>query len=354
MRILILGGTRFIGPPAVRLLIEQGHDVTVFHRGKSDTPLPSGVRHLHGDRKALADFAPTFRDFAPEVVLDMVPLTEKDGQTLHSVFGGVARRMVVISSCDVYRAYDRLRGVSPGPPDASPMTEDAPLREKLFPYRESAKDENDFGYSYDKILMERAAQSHSEHLPATVLRLPMVYGPYDYQRRLLSYLKRMDDQRPTILLSETQANWRGPRGYVEDMGAAIARCVTDHRAAGRIYHVADRDAMTERDWVLRIGQAAGWNGEVIALPAEKLPPHLRSEADYTQDWVLDSARIRAELDYAEITPPDDAMHRTVAYQRETWPETFDPAAFDYAAEDAALLSWRKETPIGNGDRASVV
>jgi nucleoside-diphosphate-sugar epimerase len=43
-------------------------------------------------------------------------------------------------------------------------------------------------------------------LPGTVLRLPTVYGPGDYQHRLFEYLKRMDDGRPAILLGEGVAS----------------------------------------------------------------------------------------------------------------------------------------------------
>jgi nucleoside-diphosphate-sugar epimerase len=53
MRVLILGGTRFIGPPVVRCLVEQGHSVTVFHRGLSTAQLPLGVQSILGDRNNL-------------------------------------------------------------------------------------------------------------------------------------------------------------------------------------------------------------------------------------------------------------------------------------------------------------
>src|SRR5690348_2035788 len=105
MRVLVLGGTLFIGPPAVRRLVANGHEVAVFHRGKSNAPLPDSVQHIHGDRAQLGDFAGDFRRFAPEVVLDMRCLTERDGQTLVELFSGVARRLVAVSSVDVYRAY---------------------------------------------------------------------------------------------------------------------------------------------------------------------------------------------------------------------------------------------------------
>ncbi|HLK60473.1 MAG TPA: NAD-dependent epimerase/dehydratase family protein, partial [Chthonomonadaceae bacterium] len=266
MRILVLGGTLFIGPAAVRRLAASGHEVAVFHRGKSNAPLPDNVQHIHGDRAQMGDFAGDFRRFAPEVVVDMRALTDRDGQMLLELFSGMARRLVAISSVDVYRAYDRLRKADPGPPDPTPLTEDSPLRDRLYPYRDMAKSPEELFYHYDKILMEQAVQSAPDTLPASVLRLPMVYGPGDYQHRLFPYLKRMDDGRPAILLSEGMASWRGERGYVEDMGEAIFLCAVSEQAAGRTYHVAQKQSMTEAEWVERIGAAAGWKGKIVALP----------------------------------------------------------------------------------------
>ena len=93
-----------------------------------------------------------------------------------AIFAGRAGRIVVLSSGDVYRAYGRFVGSEPGPLEPTPLNEDAPLRERLFPYRESAPSTEDLNYWYDKILVERAVLSRSE-LPGTVLRLPKVYGP---------------------------------------------------------------------------------------------------------------------------------------------------------------------------------
>src|SRR5256885_1916637 len=66
---------------------------------------------------------------------------------------------------------------------------------------------------YDKVAVERAVRGDAE-LPATVLRLPMIYGPGDRLHRFFPLIKRMDDGRPAILLAERVAAWRGPRGYV--------------------------------------------------------------------------------------------------------------------------------------------
>src|SRR5205807_973355 len=144
-------------------------------------------------------------------------LVESDAKSLVETFRGVARRVVGLSSGDVYRAYGRLLRQEPGQPDPVPLSESARLRERLYPYREAtpraADDPARWIDDYDKILVERALRSDPE-LPATVLRLPMVHGPGDYQHRLFEFLKRMDDGRPAILVSDAAARWRTSRGYV--------------------------------------------------------------------------------------------------------------------------------------------
>ncbi len=336
MQILILGGTRFIGPTAVHRLVESGHKVTVFHRGQSRAPLPASVHHMLGNRRSLSDFGEAFRRLAPEVVLDMLPVTELDAKSVMRTFKGITRRLVAISSADVYRAYGRLVGTEPGEPDPVPITEDSPLREKLYPFRGKGGVMDD----YDKILVERVVLGDPE-LPGTILRLPMVHGPRDTQHRLFPFLKRMDDRRPAIILDEGLARWRCARSYVEDVGAAIALAVTDDRAAGRVYNVAERGDETTYDWVKRIARVVGWRGEIFVLTKEDAPEHLSWGIETTQDLLLDSNRIREELGFQEPTDPIDALARTIAWDRDHPPEKIDPAQFDYAKETAAVARARR-------------
>src|SRR5262245_19639756 len=135
MRVLVIGGTRFIGPRLVHRLAAAGHDVNVFHRGRTTAALPAGVRALLGDRRRLADHAGEFRRFAPDVVVDMIAVTEADALSVVATFRGVAGRLVAISSGDVYRAYGVFTRLEPGPPEPTPLREDSPLRQVLFPYR---------------------------------------------------------------------------------------------------------------------------------------------------------------------------------------------------------------------------
>src|SRR5437868_14919041 len=111
MRILIIGGTGFIGPSVVHILREQGHDIVLFHRGQTEVDLPPGVQHIHcgyddlprwvGWIRRLPDFVNDFKHFAPDVILYMVPWGERDSRVVMHTFTGIARRIVTISSGDV-------------------------------------------------------------------------------------------------------------------------------------------------------------------------------------------------------------------------------------------------------------
>ena len=92
MRVLVIGGTGFVGVPLVRRLEEAGHELLVFHRGRTEREQghAGGIEHVHGDRKDLASFAGRFGRFAPDVVLDVVPYSEGDARVVGETFRGVA------------------------------------------------------------------------------------------------------------------------------------------------------------------------------------------------------------------------------------------------------------------------
>ncbi|MCZ6631805.1 MAG: NAD-dependent epimerase/dehydratase family protein, partial [bacterium] len=116
MKILVLGGTRFIGAFTVRRLVELGHRVTVFHRGKTNSSILPDVEHVNGDRKNLDTFRDTFKKMSPDVVLDMISFVQSDAQNFMTTFRGITSRAILISSGDVYRAFGIMLGTEQGPP----------------------------------------------------------------------------------------------------------------------------------------------------------------------------------------------------------------------------------------------
>ena len=339
MKILVIGGTKFIGLTVVRQLSQMGHEVTVFHRGKTTVKLPQNVQEILGDRTHITDFKSKFAEISPQVVLDMFPYTENDALMLMKTFKGITQRIVAISSMDVYRAYGVILGrefdVIP-----LPITEDSPLRSSLYPYRnKSEKPLERIDDDYEKILVEKVVMSDPD-LPGTIVRLPMVYGENDPLNRLFPYLQRMDENRQGIVLEESLAGWRGCYGYVENVGYAITLAVTNERASDRIYHVADTQVLSEAERITKVGEVVGWQGKVVTVPPEKLPTDWKLPVNTKQDWFIDSTRIRQELGYSEIISPEEALQRTIDWQRTHPPQEPDkfaaPWLLDYATEDAIL------------------
>ena len=340
MRILVIGGSGFIGPYVVRGLASQGQQVAVFHRGQSKAVLPAGVESIKGDRRVLVDSLAEFRRFSPEVVVDFILSNEKQARVTMDVFRGIAGRVVALSSGDVYRACGVLHGFEPGPLQEVPLTEESELRTQPQPYRREAMERVRKAFpsieeDYDKIPVERVVMSDSE-IAGTVLRLPMVYGPGDPLHRLFPIVKRIDDRRPAILIQADAAEWRGPRGYVENVAAGIALAATSHQARGRIYNLAQPEAFSELEWAQNVGRVAGWEGTVVTVPHSRTPAHLRVPYNSAQHWTMSSARIREELGFVEPVPLDEGLRRTIAWERANPPRNVDAAQFDYAAEDAAL------------------
>jgi nucleoside-diphosphate-sugar epimerase len=338
MRILVIGGSgTFIGARVVDALVALGHDVAVFSRV---SPRRGDLRHIAGDRRRLADHTASLRAAAPDIVVDAILSSAPQVVELQNVFRGMAKRIVALSSMDVYRACGVLHRLEPGDLEPLPLTESSPVRTKLqtYPPAQIAKLQQIFGWldeEYDKIPVERAVLSDAR-LPGTVLRLPMVYGPGDKLHRFLPILKRISDRRPAIILTEELAAWRGTKGYVDEVAAAIAAAAASDRAAGRVYNVGEADALSELEWARLIANATGWHGEFVIVPNDRAPAHLQTPANFAQHWVADTTRLQRELGYRERITRDEAVRRTLEWELANPPAEIESRQFDYAAEDALL------------------
>jgi hypothetical protein len=259
-------------------------------------------------------------------------------------FRGIASRVVGLSSMDVYRAWGVFNNLEPGGLQELPLTEDSDLRTSRNTYPpEVLKRLRTSLYpwvddEYDKIPVEQAVMCDPK-LPGTILRLPMIYGLGDPAHRFHPILKRIDDGRKQIIFADDVAPLRTPRGYVEDVAAAIALAATSPHAAGRIYNICETESFGELDWARKIAACSGWPGDFVVLPHDRTPKHLLLPGNTAQHVVASSERIRKELGYHELLPREEAIRRTIEWERANPPA--DPTAqFDYEAEDEALAQFK--------------
>ncbi|MBY6240891.1 NAD-dependent epimerase/dehydratase family protein [Methylosinus sp. Sm6] len=282
MKALVIGGTRFIGAYVVRRLHDAGVETTVFHRGTSRHPVLPDIEHVCDPSAAypIVSFPERLRrDW--DLVVHMVAMGADDAEAAVETFSGRTRRLIVISSCDVYRAYGRLTGIEPGSPEPVPLTEEAPLRSIFFPFRGMEEQLGAYVRDYDKVLVETAVRSAND-LDWTILRLPKVYGSEE------------NGDLATIYGFAAAPAWRWTHGHVRNVAAAIATAAVDPRARGSIFNVGEETTPSMGERLAR-------------LPARRGPPAEPPSFDYRQALVVDTTKIRAELGYADVVEERSAM-----------------------------------------------
>ena len=173
MRLLVLGGTAFVGRAIVEDAVRTGAEVTLFGRGKTGTGLFPGLARLMGDRDS-GDYA-ALRDGSWDAVVDVSGYVPRHVGQAMDALGDRVGRYLFISSHAVYRR----EGVEPG------STEDTPRR----PPRRDTEMLDEETYGPLKVACEDdvAARYGSR---ATIVRPGKVAGPHDWQDGLTYWVRR--------------------------------------------------------------------------------------------------------------------------------------------------------------------
>jgi 2'-hydroxyisoflavone reductase len=162
-RILILGGTGFIGPHMVRRALAGGHKVTLFNRGRSNADLFPDVETLTGDRDGQLG---ALRDREWDVVIDNSGYVPRHVRDSAQLLAPRVRHYIFVSTGSVYA------------PGQERYDEDSPLLRAPDP---ASEDVNKY-YGELKVLCEEAVRAAYPER-ATILRLHIVAGPGDPTHR---------------------------------------------------------------------------------------------------------------------------------------------------------------------------
>jgi len=330
MRVAVLGGTRFIGRAAVERLAQSGHEVMVVHRGETEPPELANVRHLHVPRTELPGARQQLADFQPDAVLDSIPLTRTDVDLALQALPEQAR-VVVLSSIDVYRAYSSL--MAGRDTDPVPITESSPVRDQRYPYKGQGRGLED----YEKLDVEDAYRARK----ATILRLPMVHGAHDRQRREEFILRRVRNNRHRVPFGS--GTWLTCRCYVGFVADAIQLSLEQPKAVGEVFNIAETQTASMRLWAEQILHVAGFDAELVRVPDDVLPEDLSSTGRVAQHLQADASKARALLGW-QPGDPLAGLRKSVAWHLANPPTEPDPGfdADNRALEHAAKLSTQTE------------
>ena len=256
MKVLVLGGTRFVGPLVVWRLLAARHDVTILNRGLTPDPFGDRVARLRGNRaqpgwsSALAG-AGNF-----DAVVDFTGYVEADVREAANALRGRVGHYVFVSSGQVYLVREKHA---------------SPSRERDFDGPTIAKpadpaDHWDWDYGMGK----RACESFlaASGLPATRLRLPMVAGEGDPKQRVQGYLRRMLDGGPLLVPDGGEAPVR--HVYAGAVARAIVAVLGAKDAIGGAFNLAQDETPTLVELIARIGATVGAKPRLVPVAREKL------------------------------------------------------------------------------------
>jgi nucleoside-diphosphate-sugar epimerase len=249
MRVLVIGGTLFIGRQLVEELVKGGHEVSILHR-RPKHDFGRKVENLMADRNDTNSVRQALSTRRFEVVFDNVydwerGTTAEQVETTVRACGDRLSRYVFLSSVAAYG-------------DGLNHKESDPLAS---------------GYHADSYVRNKAAterllfRMHSQHgLPVVTFRPPFVYGPNNPFYREQFFWDRMRAGRPVVIPGDGHRLMQFV--YVNDLVQAMIRSMDEPRAVGESFNIGDPKPLTQVEVVERLAKAANCDPTVVRTPRD--------------------------------------------------------------------------------------
>ena len=321
MRILIIGGTLFIGKRLVSQLLKLGHEITLLHR-KVKHPFGPEVCNLVADRNDATSIQSALAGLRFDAVYDFAYDWERGTTALQveatakAISGGISR-YIFISSVAAYGS-----GLN--------HVEDDPL----------APDTDANDYVRNKAGSERALfRMHRESgFPAVTMRPPFFYGPENPFYREAFFWDRLRMGRPIIVPGDGAQLMQFV--YVDDLVTACVNALTNPAAVGQAFNVANKQPTTQVDLVHALAKAAGTKADVVHVPRtviERNGGNIGRDPLYFGqylDWfaiTLAVERVKRVL-HVEPTPFATGLHETYQWYLEHGQQRI----LDFSFEDTLI------------------
>lgn len=318
MKVLIIGGTKFIGKAIWEEAKKTGHDIVFFNRGISNTD--HSIPLIKGDVENILDHSKEIQNHKFDVVVHCIAYTEKHAHDINTLFEGSDTRVIVLSSCDCYEAFqglNRLKDLS-----QLPIDENSLLSQKKY-YWNDTEVKGHEKETYDKNLVTEILLKAYEknNLNVTVFRLPFVYGPGDYQfpGRHGPIIQKILRNINFILLSDREQCQIYTYGYVENIASAIIYSFDKKICNGKIYNLGDEKSISKRKWVEMYSRVSRHEINCIILPEELLRKDKSYRNAPPQNLLLDSSKFNIDTGFSNPISMEEAIKKTIQYATE-YPE----------------------------------
>jgi nucleoside-diphosphate-sugar epimerase len=235
MRILIMGGTRFIGVYLTKVLVERGHQVVLFNRGKKPSPI-EGLEQIHGDRTDANQLKEKLSNQSFDAIFDNNGRELSDTQPLVEIFKDRVQYFVYVSSAGVYLKSDQMPHIEGDPVDPNSRHKGKHVTETYL------------------------AESGT---PWTSIRPTYIYGPQNYNDLEAWFFDRIVRNRPIPIPGNGM--FITQFGHIQDLATAMAQVLGNQSAIGQIYNLSGDRYVTFNGLARACATAAGKSVDEIKI-----------------------------------------------------------------------------------------
>ena len=251
MRVLVMGGNRYIGRCLVEELARRGHDITVMN--SHEVSMPPGVRRLHGDRQQPGVLRAVLEPHRDEfdAVFDNTSYALADLEPMVDLFAGRVQHFVFTSSTAVYRRSF-----------VQPVLES-------FRTHDVADPDPRKGYGVNKVQCEQYLRwvRLENGLPATIVRVGHTLGPRSpLVTRDPIFFRRLELGRPVLIPGEGFPFLN--LVHVEDVARLMASLLGNAKVIGQTYNVVGTEVTSIVGAVELMARAVGVQPEIVRVPME--------------------------------------------------------------------------------------
>jgi len=283
MKVLIIGGTRYLGAAIARELLGQGYEVAVLHRGQTPGDLPPEVTHILGDARDRAFVEPQLREGAYDAVIDTI-LRADDLAWYLPLLQACAGQLVHCGSTGVYARADRV---------PSRETDPTPC----------PKEFGGFGSKRDQDLA--LLEFHEKtRFKVCSLRISNVIGAGDvpldiWGARNPAYYQRLAGHEEIWIPNDGCALLQPV--HVKDLARGFRAALETEQAAGQIYNLSSDRPVTLNLYARYAKELLGSKSELTCVPmAQILATGKANEGGLRfvcEHMCIDSSKARRALGY---------------------------------------------------------
>ncbi len=304
MKVLVLGGTRFVGLRLLRQLVQGKHDITILNRGRTKAELPASIKRLYADRRNPYEVRRLLKGLNFDVIYDMTGYQTINVEPLVEEFAGKISHYFLQSTSGVYDSTEYIP-IRENSPTLSPVTDNKGLA----------------AYAQDKSGTEQyLLRTFKERgFPVTIFRSPVIYGPENWMEdREASYFVRLLQNR-RILIPASGSTFL-QYTHVDDLAKAYIDATKTDKVNGQAYNITSDYAITINGYVDVIAKVVGVKPRKIYVEGRFLRDLKNQDLFPIHRWdksvYYDTSKAKRDFGFQPQYDMEEGMRQTYEWWKE--------------------------------------